>query len=223
MVMDKLVLINMKTKKAFTLVEILVSLAIFTIFITLALSVLFVSNASSKRSTAIKTAIDNVQYSLEVFTRNARLGTMYTCMNKGDLSVSLSPISGVDCAYPDGHGVAFLLYEPSNVPGQTDMFAYFLDDAQGNGRIMRCFKYDVYSGGPSTALPIVMDTSSTGDCMALTAQEVDINKFDIGIVGSDPTDLKQPSIQISISGNVLVNDSSTPFSLQTYVSQRQYE
>ena len=225
MVMDKSVLNKkIKLKKAgFTLVEIMVALMIFTVFITIALSALMISNKSSKKATAIKTAIDNVQYGMELFTRTARLGTMYNCFDANQSSVIVDTTKGVDCSITYGQGVAFLLVDPTVTPNQTDLYAYYLENQQGDGRIMRCVEKNIFPGGAlPTSIPMNLYPNIT--CASLTAQEIDIDQFELIVTGTDPVDILQPSIKVKIGGIVRTNDNTTtPFSLQTFISQRQYE
>lgn len=224
--MDKSVLnkkISFK-KSGFTLIEILVSMMVFMIFVTIALSTLIISNNSGKKSTAIKTAIDNVQYSTEVFTRTARLGSMYTCFSSGVSSIFIDPTTGVDCATP-GQGVAFFLLDPTVTPNQTDVYAYYLQNSSGNGRIIRCIERNVYPGGIAPTTPYLINLlPGFGNCAPLTAKEIDITQFDLIVNGTSITDTKQPSIKMKLSGNVEIpNGNGTDFSIQTFISQRQYE
>lgn len=222
--MDKLAL-NKKNKvglckQGFTLVEILVALAIFTIFITIALSALIVSNSSSKKATNIKTATDNVQYAMETFSRNARLGSVYTCLPANPPGIQISSTNGSNCIFPNvGHGVAFFVLDPTFTPNQTDVYAYYLENLYGNGRIIRCVERNIASGGVLPPIYIM----AMNDCAPLTADEIDIDNFVIEVDGAETTDQKQPGIKVKISGNILINEESTPFALQTFISQRQYE
>jgi prepilin-type N-terminal cleavage/methylation domain-containing protein len=230
MEMDKLVLnkkINFKkayfkSSRGFTLVEVLVATMIFLIFVTIALSALIISNDSAKRSVSAKTAIDNVQYSMELFTRTARLGTMYTCFNANALQVIVDTTTGSDCML--GQGVAFFVLDPTVTPNQTDMYAYYLENSGGDGRIMRCVERNIFSGGPPIVGPINMDLWNLGsDCVSLTAKEIDIDMFNVSVNGSSPSDIYQPSIRVQVGGTVTVKGDQVPLYVQTFISQRQYE
>lgn len=213
---------NKKLNKGFTLVEVLVATMIFVLFVTIALSALIISNSSAKKSVSIKTAIDNVQYSMELFTRTARLGTMYTCFNANSLQVIVDPTQGLDCTL--GQGVAFFVLDPTVVPSQTDMYAYYLENSGGNGRIMRCVERNIYSGGLPNTTPKSMDLWNIGnDCISLTAKEIDVQSFDLSVNGASPSDTYQPSIRVQLSGVVKIKGEESPLYLQTFVSQRQYE
>lgn len=226
--MVKLVLNNMyilknKNKYGFTLIEILVALAIFTFVIVIGLSTLVVSNSSAKRSTAIRTAIDNVQYSMEVFTRTARLGYAYTCFDSNSTSVSMSTSDGFNCPTPPGGGVAFYVLDPTTTPSQTDRYAFYLENSTGNGRIIRCIEKDVFPGGlvPPTLPDMLLYPS--GNCAPLTSDQINVSLFEIDVNGASITDNYQPSIKVKFGGEVNTNEGSTDIYLQTFISQRQYE
>lgn len=208
-------------KKGFTLVEILVSLMIFTFVMTIGLATLMVTNASSKRAIAIKTAIDNIQYSMEVFTRTARLGSNYTCLNPNPTYISIATSSGANCS--SGGGVAFFLTDPTVVPNQTDAYAYYLDNTSnpGKGQLFRCVARNIFPGGIIPPTPYLMTLS--GNCAPLTSEDIEIKTFDIVVSGATPSDNEQPGIAVKISGDVNTSEGGTTFGLQTFISQRQYE
>lgn len=218
-----------KQNKGFTLVEVMVSLMIFTFVVVIALSTLIVSNNSAKKSVSIKTVIDNVQYSMELFTRNARLGNAYTCIDETSVSsgfLAMSTVEGADCVLGAGQGVAFYVVDPTIVPNQTDRYAFYLDNKLGTdiGRIVRCIEKDVFPGGvvlPSTPPMSLGVVNST--CQYLTSDQVDIQDFEIDVRGATIADEKQPSIRVKMYGIVSAPEGSTDIYLQTFISQRQYE
>lgn len=207
----------------FTLVEVLVSTMIFILFVTIALSALIISNSSAKRSVSIKTAIDNVQYSMELFTRTARLGSMYTCFSANAGQVTVDPTIGSNCTL--GQGVAFFVLDPTVTPNQTDLYAYYLEKpVGGKGKIVRCVDRDIFSGAQPVMTPINMVLLSMGgNCISLTAKEIDIEKFDLDVNGTDPSDAYQPSIRVRTGGTVSIKNDQAPIYVQTFISQRQYE
>lgn len=229
MEMDKLQLIkkifykkaSLKQLAGFTLVEVIVSLAIFMLFITISLSMLIVSNNSSKKATNIKTAVDNIQYSMEMFTRTARLGTMYTCFAANQTSVPMSTLAGIDC--DPGQGVAFFVLDPTVTPNQTDAYSFYLENSTGTGQVMRCVDRNVFPGGVITTTYAFQLWPGNKNCAGLTAKEIDVDMFDLIVDGTSTSDSKQPGIKVKISGILRTNDDQTPFYLQTFISQRQYE
>jgi prepilin-type N-terminal cleavage/methylation domain-containing protein len=69
--------------KGFTLVEMLVSVAIFTFVMLIATSTIFTIIDSNKKAEALKSVMDNLNFALESMTRNIRTGSGYVCVDTG--------------------------------------------------------------------------------------------------------------------------------------------
>ncbi len=75
---------NTDGKKGFTLIEIMVSLSVFIIIMTLSLgSILSILNLNEKSQTK-KTAMDNLNFALESMSRTIRFGTNFYCGTTSD-------------------------------------------------------------------------------------------------------------------------------------------
>lgn len=80
------------TQKGFTLIEIMVSLSVFIVIMTVSLgSILSILEANDKSQTK-KTAMDNLNFALESMSRTVRFGTNYYCG-----STSTNPPPAMDC------------------------------------------------------------------------------------------------------------------------------
>jgi Tfp pilus assembly protein PilE len=82
---------NFKKTTGFTLVEIMVATSIFMIIMLVALGALISSSDTAKKSQALRTAMDNVNFAMESMTRSLRMGTDYYCVLSGS-SVSLGEL-----------------------------------------------------------------------------------------------------------------------------------
>lgn len=88
--------------KGFTLVEVLVATAVFTIVMLAALGSLLISSNHSKKAKALRSAMDNVNYAMESMSRSLRTGSNYNCSS----GITL-PTSGLsDCS--GGSEIAFM-------------------------------------------------------------------------------------------------------------------
>ncbi len=193
--------------KAFTLVEVLVATTIFIVIMLVAVTSLLASQRSSKKGQAIRSALDNVQFSLESITRSGRLGSLYTCINSTG-TTTLSIVGG-DCA--TGTGFAFGLYDP--ITKITDGYAFYLGTTiTSRGAIFRC----INRGSLSLTL-------KGSDCTAVTSPDIDVTKFITIVNGSDIADGIQPSVKIIMEGTANASNEQTQFFIQTLVSQRQFE
>jgi len=191
----------------FTLVEVLVATTIFIVVMLVAITALLASQQSSKKGQAIKSALDNVQFSLESITRSGRLGSLYTCISSSG-TTTLSVV-GADCAV--GSGFAFGLYDP--ITKITDGYAFYLGTTStGSGAIFRC----ISRGSLSITL-------KGTDCSAVTSPDINVTTFATVVDGSDVSDGRQPSVKIMIEGTANASNQETPFFIQTLVSQRQFE
>ncbi|MFA7315154.1 MAG: type II secretion system protein, partial [Candidatus Magasanikbacteria bacterium] len=68
-----------KTNTGFTLVEMMVAIAVFSIVMVAAMSALLNVIDANNKARAIKTAINNVNFALEGISRDMRMGTDYKC------------------------------------------------------------------------------------------------------------------------------------------------
>jgi prepilin-type N-terminal cleavage/methylation domain-containing protein len=78
----------MKKSRAFTLVEIIVSLAIFSVVAVVALGALVKIISANKKAQSLQSAITNLNYAMESISREMRVGKDYACggsySNSGD-------------------------------------------------------------------------------------------------------------------------------------------
>jgi len=70
---------RIKKNSGFTLIELMVATAIFTVVMTVSLGALLVTLSTSKNARALQFAMDNVSFAMESMTRSLRMGTDYYC------------------------------------------------------------------------------------------------------------------------------------------------
>lgn len=86
----------------FSLIELMVSLTIFSIVITVSIGALFILIDANAKAQALYTATTNLSFAVDNITRNLRMGHDYYC---GTLSTDLYNGSHLDCS--GGSGIAF--------------------------------------------------------------------------------------------------------------------
>jgi len=91
------------TKKGFTLIEIMVSVSIFAIVMTISAGSLFSILDANAKSQAQKSVINNLNLALESMSRTIRVGSTYHCSNSGSITTT------ADCS----GGNTFFAFEPS--------------------------------------------------------------------------------------------------------------
>ncbi len=185
-------------KKGFTLIEVMVSVSIFTMVMLIATGAVFSIVQANEKSHALKSVMTNLDFALESMMRDIRLGSRYAC----GTSVPLSATH--DCATGDvifrfkanhdvgGNGV----FDPNDI---NDQIEYSLSSG---GRIMR----KVYD--------------STTSNLAITATEVHVTSLMFYVTGSGVGDGKQPKVVITIQGYAGSGSLQSTFNIQTTASQR---
>ncbi|MFA6608428.1 MAG: prepilin-type N-terminal cleavage/methylation domain-containing protein [Candidatus Paceibacterota bacterium] len=198
--------------RGFTLVELLVSLALFTTVITIATGSLFSAQAINVRLEQSQVILDGVNLAVEVMARDMWYGSSFYC----DVSIPGSLlISRKSCPYSTSSGGSVLIFKPvvgfpSTTNASLDRTAYYLS----NGIIYK----DEYVEGNVNNKKTYQITSSDVLIKALTF-------FVIGAESSQAStpDLNQPIITMIVSGTTLSYNAeinSVPFSVQTSVSAR---
>jgi prepilin-type N-terminal cleavage/methylation domain-containing protein len=186
-----------KTSTGFTLVEVLVAVALFTIVVTTAVSALLIILDANRKAQNISNTINNAFFTFETMARLMRTGVNYHCGGSGSLD------------------------EPNDCPN-GDSEVYFTDD---RGQFVHVW-LDV-SGGVGTIMQEVDDDGaqngiSFGPEYPLTSDDFDVETLLFHVTGSDISgDTEQPKTTITFHG---ISKPGTPESselkLQTTVTQR---
>lgn len=191
-------------KKGFTLIELMVSITIFSIVMLISVGALLAIVDANRKAQSLKSVMNNLNFALENMSRNIRVGTNYYCkpyqLGDDPPSVPSDITTTKDCSGSDG-GVLFA-FEGSNGDrnDQNDQIVYRL-----NG----------------TSIERSTDSGST--FTAITAPEVQLTNFRFYVVGSDPLTLGntiQPRVVMTIQGKAGAGKSQTEFNVQASVSQR---
>lgn len=181
--------------RGFTLIEMLVSVAIFTVVMTLSLSALLVMAESDRKAQTLKSVINNLNFSVESMSRAVRTGLNYHC------DASVAPLDAPrDCTAQSATSLAFLAGDGSTV-------VYCL----GAG------------GSCSAGGAAILRSVNGGTYAAITSPEVSITSLRFYVVGAPPGG-SQPKVTILLSGSVEVDaDTTSQFNLQTSVTERVYD
>lgn len=189
--------------KGFTLIEMLVSVAIFSIVMTIALGSLLAMSESDRKAQTLKSVINNLNFALDSMSRSIRTGINYHCdMSQG---VATSPR---DCASTAGTSFSFLSAE-----GETVMYRL---QNQGSDRTV--------CGQPAGSVGCIARSTDNGVTFsAITSPEVVVSSMSFYVTGAESVGV-QPKVTILLSGSVQSSGTGqTPFFLQTSVTQRLYD
>lgn len=178
----------------FTLVEMMVAIAVFSVVMVTAIGALINVIDANSKARALKTAINNVSFALEAISKDMRMGTEYACGSDGNTSRG-------DCT----DGVDTISFRSSKVDANYIYYKYSRVD--NIGRIESC-----------------LSDSGTGLCLSgyspLTSAEVNLTSVKFYILGANDN-TKQPRLILTLSGEAGAKEKiKTTFDLQTGVSQR---
>lgn len=191
----------MNTTRAFTLIEIMVAVSIFSVVMLVGVGALLTMVEVNKRAQGINSVMNNLNAAMEQMSRSIRVGSTYYC---GDSSVAPSPsILSVsnDCPLNGGLLIAF---EPTNGDPENmdDQTVYRLNGTQ---------------------LERSLESGANGSWVALTAPEVIISSFRFYVTGSETLtsgDTVQPRVLMIVQGTANVQGGPTQFTVQSSVTQR---
>lgn len=190
-----------KRSQGFTLVEMIVSLGIFTIALFISTSSFLAVVNADRKARATRIASDNLNLTLEDMSRKIKTGTTYNC---GGGSVGVS-----DC---------------SIINSQTQALA--VTDQEGN-RIVYLYGQGA-SCGPEYAAAqgcILRSEDGGNTYMPATSPEINITNLMFLVIGSAVwPDKTQPTVVVTIKGSLGSQVSTrVAFNIQTTITQRAYD
>ena len=179
-------------QRGFTLIEMLIALAIFSIIMVISVgSLISLINANHKAQT-LKTVVNNLHFALENMSRNIRTGTNYHC-GGGDVRLP------ADCATVPQTQLAFKARD-------GNYMAYRIDQ---NGAIVRSRSSDY------------TQLFDSDNLIPVTAPEIKVEALSFYVDGASSGDAKQPRVlilgRVTMLGKGKVLSTAT---IETLVSQR---
>ena len=181
--------------KGFTLIEVLVSVSLFSIVMLISTGAVFSIVEANKKTHSLKSVMTNLNFALESMMREIRVGRSYSCDGGGD------------CAINGGTRFTFKANRDINGSGgydASDQMEYRFDVASGS--ITR----QILGGGPNGNVAPVR----------ITASEITIESMKFYVLGTGSTDQKQPKVVITVQGYSGTGSTRSDFNIQTTVSQR---
>lgn len=210
---------NLK-QHGFTLIEMIVSLALFTFVITIAVGALLMLMASNRQLQGEQSVMTNLSFAMDSMTREIRTGTFYYCDSQGSTNGTnniFNPSNNVDTILGDLYqdcengnpsinkiqGLAFKEGGDS-ITGAADRILYYFDSSEG--KIYR----RIGGGAPQS----------------IVSSGIKIKKMEFFVTGSKklslggPNITDQPSVTIFIEASENGDATDKSYYLQTTVTQR---
>ncbi|MDC1205545.1 prepilin-type N-terminal cleavage/methylation domain-containing protein [Candidatus Pacebacteria bacterium] len=191
--------------RGFTLVEMLVSISIFTIVVTMSVGSLLVLIDANGRAQSTQLVMTNLTFALDSMTREIRTGFNWVCFDSGGSApaVPAVPTTG-DCSTVQD---TLSIVESGNS----------LTAGYSNSRVT--YWYDATAGAIKRKL------GGDGPWVSLTGSDIFIDDFRFVVTGTDRysvnTDKIQPIASIYIKGHAgAIAPKLKEFLVQTTVTQR---
>lgn len=181
----------------FSLIEVLVSLSIFTIVMTISVGSLMVLIAANAKAQNTQSVLTNISYALDSMTREMRTGSDYFCGQEYDLPVDDTGAQTQDCT--DG-GVAFSFNEGGESltsEASSPRIAYRLSGASIERRL------------------------GNGGWIAVTSPDIEVTELRFYSSGTTRGDTESPTVTLYLKGVAGEDDGSQgTFNIQTTVVQQ---
>lgn len=207
-----------KTEDGFTLIEMIVSLALFSVVVTVSVGALLMLIGTNDRLQGEQAVMTNLSFALDSMTREIRTGTNYYCLSAssatGIFDDNSSSHEGLndsvrDC--PNGnsssanyHGVSFKEAGDSITEGSADRILYYFNKAEGK----------------------IYRRIGDNDAESIVSSGIFIEKADFFVTGGPAVDPSfntvQPTVSIHIQA-IDANDAAVDkksYFVQTTVTQR---
>lgn len=213
-------------QSGFSLVEMIVSLALFSIVVVIAIGALLALIATNKQLQGEQSVMTNLSFALDSMTREIRTGTHYFCdaqtnYNSGDkifkdgVNASPSPTDldtladrTQDCATGNSgglrlHGIAFKEAGDS-ITGSAERILYFFDDTEGK----------------------IYRRVGDGLAQSIVSSGIFIENAEFFVTGSAPqhgsgtTDNHQAMVTIYIEAKEINDPAAESHRIQTTITQR---
>ncbi len=204
---------TLKKNKGFTLIELMVSISIFMMIMTVAMGSLLITLDAKKKAEALNFTMDNLNFAMESMTRSLRMGTSYYCTG-GNITQSMlgSNLGSLDC--DDEEDALKIAFKPSTSFNLTNAprIAYSIQE-----KIVGSGIYTLQRCTSSGCVDIIADNIQID---VKNENNPDENISGFYVTGSGVGDNTQPSVYIKLRGSILIKGEPIPFAIQTMVSQR---
>lgn len=189
-----------KISGGYTIIETMISVSLFVIVVMSGMNALLNANVLYQKAQNVRSILDNLNFIMEDISRNLRTGYDYQCFDPiVNPTLSFAEL-GVPRSCASGWAIAF--EAPGGNPASyADQWAYYVSN---DGKIFK-------------------STDGANSFIQLTPNEVEVDSMSgFSVLGAESPDAnkQQPLVTIRIVGSITTKNVTTPFSLQTSISQR---
>lgn len=196
-------------KRGFTLVEIIVATAIFTMVVTIAVGALTQLNKTSREARAMRVIMDNANSAIDSMARTVRMGIRFDggcaadCVCTGATANTVRDTAKIDITNPGGTGNTCLrFYGPSTSGGPMEEVKYHYNSAK-------------------KSVERSVNSAAWQDMTASELQVTDMRFYVNGTrYGGAGIEGDQPVITMLMRGTAKVSATSRDFTVQTTITPR---
>lgn len=195
------------SNRGFTLIEMLVSLALFTIVITIAVGSFLSLISASKGVQGEQSVMTTLTFVLDSMTREIRTGVNYNCATRAALQTPAATSTAQNCVNSliGDHGVSFIEAGSSvTAAASSKRIAYYVDT--------------------STATKTIMRKVGNGTAQSLVSNGITITDAQFFVTGTTRlgtgSDINQPAVTIILEAR---DETGATTTLQTTVTQRELD
>lgn len=198
-----------RLSRGFTIIEVMISMAIFTIIVTIGIGAVLDAMTQHHNTENNRTVMDSLNFIMEDMARNIRLGTNVRCVTDA--------AETIDGAYDTSSTAVPLPVIPASCPLGSSQIV--LNDLNGNH-----LRYLISL--PTAPVPNqIMKASGDVDPQFLTPREVTIDPTVSGFTvrGAETSatgDFSQPTVTIRLAGTINYKNVVSKFAIQTTVALR---
>jgi len=218
-------------QSGFTLVEMIVALAVFAIVAVVAVGALLKITDANKKSQTLATAINNVNYAFESITRELRVGSNYDCVPAGAFILSggtnNNNATPASCAMTSnnqtqGSAIAFLSSKTDPSASTKNLtYSYYFEPITLSGGTVAWTIAKAQQVNYTDPISCTNPPTSCASYAPIIDPSVIITSYSIQVSAGDVFKNDQPKAFIYISGYVgTTTVAKTYFDLQTTVSER---
>lgn len=182
----------------------MIAVSIFIIVIMIGMNTLLNANLLHQKSQNMRSILDSMNFAMEDMSRNLRVGYTYDCIpTNGTIPDTTPPYTPIPTSGQNCGGIIF----KSTANNTLATWVYYIATNPNYPSQYSIFK--------------IVDGSTS---VQLTPDEVNIDpSSSFTVVGAEPPssgNYQQPFVTIKLVGTIKYQNITTPFSLQTSVSQR---
>jgi prepilin-type N-terminal cleavage/methylation domain-containing protein len=194
--------------RGFTLIEVMIAMAIFTILITIGIGSVLNAMQQHKSTENLRSVLDTLNFVMEDMTHNLRLATNVHCLASGEVmsfSSDTDPVTPQNCPFSSSIAHNSIVFNDQN----GNLVTYLISSGVGGlpSKILKQKGFD-----PSNLQVISPDEVS-----------MDFAQSGFTVYGAEPTtagDVSQPVVIIRLVGSVTYKNTVSNFAIESTVTLR---